>query len=1251
MAEVGPAVTQHDFIFLAKGTTVNLKIGQVNLGRGFSAMKECLHAATVDGLSLVLLQEPYVGAKAHVSSNFRVIQKKTQDRSKPVRAAVVVVDPNLDIVENVDLMYESIMGFIIRVGTIRIGIINVYLDGTIDIEEDFSRLQNVIVKLKTPNIIIGGDINSASPWWGCREEDGRGAKFVEFATQYGLNILNEGTTPTFYIHRGQNLYTSIVDVTACSTSLLGKIGNWRVNKEAVTLSDHRQIDFEIQLKCPVLESKRQGTRIFNTRKADWEKFRGRLKETLEEKQITPESTLAIGTGAGIEILVGQYTDAILQTCNEAIPAIPLQRKGKKINWWTNALTEKKQEMLRYRRRIRHANPDRRSLVVDQYKESKQGYKDLMQATINASWMEFCTKEEKETVWQRSYRVLKICEGTAAERLLRPDPDSDTLGPAESAELLAKTFYPWDEQATDNEEQARVRSEVHDIIRAFGEDQGSQHDCPDFTLEELKVVYSKMNPKKSPGEDGLTSDICQNCFEVAPLVQLGIFNRCLRLGYFPGRWKIARIKVIPKPGKEDYSTPKSYRPIGLLSVMGKVLEKLVATRVSWYLGGHARLSSRQYGFVPQRGTEDALYDSISMVREGVIRNKEIVAVISLDIEGAFDNCWWPGIIKQLHEKKIDGPTLRLITSYLSDRSVNLAYMNELVSRKTNKGCVQGSICGPLFWNVQLNPLLEVADTLSAHIQAFADDILVVARAKTTAELETKVNEALGKIAEWGTEYKMRFAAHKTQAIVLTRKLKYDSPRFELNGQPLELADSLKVLGLTVDRSLNFRAHLDNIYRKTVNIFKMTSRAVKTQWGLNPEIMRLLYLVTVEPVVLYAASAWASTVDRKFVKARLDHITRMFALKISRAHRTTSLVSSALISRILPLDLRLREQASLYEVKRGKPFDELPGRELEMRVSPSQRLHPAERKHIGFGSITSQQEADGIGNDWPRLFTDGSKLDGRLGAAVSCWRGDAEFKSMKIKLANYCTVFQAEMAAILRAVLFLKHSCTSGNIISDSRSSLEAISDPCTENPVAAEIQQMLAELNVKNIEVKLHWIKAHVGILGNERADILAKEATLKKSAPAYEAFPLSFARRSIREKTLEEWQRRYTESTTGEVTKLFFPEVKKAYKIVSRIGTHALRTQLFSGHTGIKAYLNRFKLADDPFCTCNDASPETILHIILECPKYGLERHDCECRIDQKLSKDSMCEVMDDDNRRTHFLFFAESILRRAAKANGSTIV
>lgn len=88
-----------------------------------------------------------------------------------------------------------------------------------------------------------------------------------------------------------------------------------------------------------------------------------------------------------------------------------------------------------------------------------------------------------------------------------------------------------------------------------------------------------------------------------------------------------------PGREDYTKPKSYRPIGLLPVLGKVLEKLLTRRLRWYL--LPKLSVRQYGFTPQREAEDSLSDLVSHIRARMVA-MEIVVLVSLDIEGAFDN---------------------------------------------------------------------------------------------------------------------------------------------------------------------------------------------------------------------------------------------------------------------------------------------------------------------------------------------------------------------------------------------------------------------------------------------------------------------------------------------------------------------------------------------------------------------------------------------------------------------------------------
>lgn len=118
--------------------------------------------------------------------------------------------------------------------------------------------------------------------------------------------------------------------------------------------------------------------------------------------------------------------------------------------------------------------------------------------------------------------------------------------------------------------------------------------PPFTKVKLKTVVESFNPKKVPGADGLTADIYSQVILKGPELFQAIVNKCLEFRQFPTIWKEATVVVLRKPGKEDYMIPKSYRPIGLLPAMGKILEKLVIKRVQWHL--QPKISTRQYGFM-------------------------------------------------------------------------------------------------------------------------------------------------------------------------------------------------------------------------------------------------------------------------------------------------------------------------------------------------------------------------------------------------------------------------------------------------------------------------------------------------------------------------------------------------------------------------------------------------------------------------------------------------------------------------------
>ncbi|CAK1589382.1 unnamed protein product [Parnassius mnemosyne] len=779
------------------------------------------------------MQEPYVGAKAHltVGPQYRVIQKVTNDINKPVRSAIVVIDPNINFTINPNLLTEDIVGIVLKIDNHNIGFISIYLHEKGVIEEDLATIKTFVEAMQTEDVIIGGDANASSIWWGCKADDNRGTQIMETFAELNLEVLNTGKVPTFSAYRRDTLCSSIIDITACTTSLLHKVENWGVDNSFCTLSNHKPILFKLSMSSSFTEIKINSTRKYNTRKANWCRFNSEFRKTLDNNGLTKKRIEEIMTTQQVEEIVNTYTESITKACDETIPKINRKKVSKAAKWWNTEIKEKKEIMIRLRRRIRNAHPTRKNWVIEQYLEARQQYKKSIEDATTKSWKELCTNEQKENVWQRTYRILKVCSNREEDKLLK-DQNGAILSEKESAILLAETFYPKDSSNTDTKDQNEIRTKTNEFIAQFGNN-ATEIKTP-FARTEIDQILSNMNPKKAPGEDGLTSDICQAAYNSNPELLELLYNKCLQLGYFPKTWKKATIKVIPKPNKEDYTHPKAYRPIGLLPVLGKILEKLFTNRVQWQLGKDERMNQRQYGFTPQRSTEDALYDTITLIKNG-LKKKEIVILVSLDIEGAFDNAWWPAIITELRNKQVEPTMLKLIISYLSDREINLNYANENITLKTNKGCIQGSTCGPMLWNIQLDPLLQTTEISAAHVQAFADDILIIASNKDGQQLEKDVNDTLKTILEWGQKHKLKFAPHKTQSTIITKKLKFHRPKLLMDGITLAYTDQLKILGLIIDKNLNFKPHLDYICSKAVRFYKTLSRAARAQWGLNSDIL--------------------------------------------------------------------------------------------------------------------------------------------------------------------------------------------------------------------------------------------------------------------------------------------------------------------------------------------------------------------------------------------------------------------------------
>ena len=133
------------------------------------------------------------------------------------------------------------------------------------------------------------------------------------------------------------------------------------------------------------------------------------------------------------------------------------------------------------------------------------------------------------------------------------------------------------------------------------------------------------------------------------------------GYFPIEWKVANLTLIKKPDKTEINNPKSYRPISLLPIIGKIFEKILNNRIVFEL--RDKLSLKQYGFQKGISAEHAAFKLVNDVNAG-FKSKKITAAIFCDIAAAFDGVFHDGLVAKLHKLSVSPVYIRLVKSFLT-----------------------------------------------------------------------------------------------------------------------------------------------------------------------------------------------------------------------------------------------------------------------------------------------------------------------------------------------------------------------------------------------------------------------------------------------------------------------------------------------------------------------------------------------------------------------------------------------------------
>ena len=368
----------------------------------------------------------------------------------------------------------------------------------------------------------------------------------------------------------------------------------------------------------------------------------------------------------------------------------------------------------------------------------------------------------------------------------------------------------------------------------------------ITEKEIVDLIMSLPTNKASGPDGINHRLLKSiCNSIAqPLCIL--FNISLRDCKFPSQWKLAH--VIPIYKKGDKSMPSNYRPISLLSVFGKLFERLILKYLHNYFHFNKLLNIYQSGFTPGHSTSLQLIEIYHNICSA-LDNQNVYCMVFCDISKAFDRVWHRGLLYKLRNYGIRGHLLSWIQDYLTNRKQKVLVNGGLsTERSLAAGVPQGSVLGPFLFLVYIN---DLSDSLSCITRLFADDTSIGVASTNMKVIEYKLNKDLENLHNWAITWLVKFNPDKTKFMVFSHTKQQQLPSLVFNNVILEQVPIHKHLGITFSGDAKWSVHVNTVI---ASASKMVSSLRKFKFLLSRTILSKIYVMYIRPILEYSSDVW-------------------------------------------------------------------------------------------------------------------------------------------------------------------------------------------------------------------------------------------------------------------------------------------------------------------------------------------------------------------------------------------------------------
>ena len=730
----------------------------------------------------------------------------------------------------------------------------------------------------------------------------------------------------------------------------------------------------------------------------------------------------------------------------------------------------------------------------------------------------------------------------------------------------------------------------------------QWDWPALADSEIKTAIFSSSAKKAPGPDRIGFAIIQKAYLAIPSVMNKLYRALFNHGHHPDCWKESIGIILPKPNKPDYTIPKAYRVIALLNCLGKVLEKLFATRLAYLANTTGRLlNDTQLGGRRQRSAVDTAMLLLHHIQRQKQRSKKnITTSVLLDIKGAFDHVSDDQLLRILRSLQLPANLLAWVRCFLAGRNVQLAFEGKIHRPVEITGLPQGSPISPILFLIYVRNIVADRAFQLSYIDDFSISVSSTSAAKNCRALETIV-QGLFQKAE---AHEAQFDPGKTELIHFSPSRTPIEEGLTIAGLAVSPSPIVKWLGIHFDSRLTFETHIEKKINAATSAFFGLQRLGTTQAGLSFRALRQLYIACVTSIADFGVQLWWR--GQKTMLKRYQRLQYLATQRMLGAFRGSPSRALELEAAIPPPSVRFEKACNNYSLRTLQFLDSHPIKQACYSLVQDELIDDEDQATLQFLRPTTQltslvsrlQHLTGgrwnveqakaqwetpwasepqalisiasLSKDAARdahedllrsimaspgatvFYTDGSQgtVDGRTTNSAAICQLDRNFQTPIAKYWNLgptIEVADAELIAItkaLRTVLATAEKPTDCYIFSDSQAAILKLDGHSQAAVTAKRLITQLAHHHKTKIHI--HWCPSHCGIQGNEMADTLAKAGLRAAPHPADILISTSYLRRVAKADMMDKWHKDWFEEQQREEVGLKTRGLGKLYRALVR---------------------------------------------------------------------------------------------------------